>query len=97
MTSVQIENLSVSSALEIVYALRETDYVQDKDYFFAYHKAEFETFDVHSVGGGTVQYIGKQKSLSRVVFTFVDSAVAIWFVLRFGGTVVSDEDNVDYK
>lgn len=96
MTSVQIENLSVSSALEIVYALRETDYVQDKDYSFAYHKVEFEMFDI-TLSGKTAQYVGALKSPSRVVFTFVDSAVAIWFVLRFGGTVISDEDNVDYK
>lgn len=96
MTRVQIENLPVSNVLEIVYALRETDYVQNKDYYFEYYKAEFEMLDVHTAAGA-VQCVGAQKTPNRVVYTFMDSAVAIWFVLRFGGTVVSDENSVDDK
>lgn len=96
MTNVQLMELGISSILEIVYALRETDYVQNTDYWFAYYKGEFEMYDV-TISGRTVQYVGPQKTPNRVVFTFVDSTVATWFILRFGGTVVSDEDVVDVK
>ena len=96
MTQIQFADVSIPNVMEILHALRDTDYVQDKDYWFAYYKAEFEMHDVN-LSGQKVQYVGAQKTPNRVVFTVVDSAVAAWFVLRFGGTVVSDEECIDDK
>ena len=96
MTQIQFANVSIPNVMEILHALRDTDYVQDVDYWFTYYKAEFEMHDVN-ISDQKIQYVGAQKTPNRVVFTVVDSAVAAWFVLRFGGTVVSDEECIDDK
>lgn len=94
MTQVQLVDVSVTNVMEVLYALRDTDYVQDKDYWFTYHKGEYEMYDVN-VRGQNLQFAGARKDPNRVVFTFVDDTVATWFVLRFGGTVVSDDNTID--
>lgn len=96
MTTVQIVGLEVSDALEILYALRKTDYVQDVDYTFTYHRPEYDTFNVyHTNASQAMHVVGAQKSPSRICFEFADEVVATWFILRFGGNIVSDEDTIE--
>lgn len=71
MIEVTIHSQSANDIINIVHELKAQDLVQDVDFEFAYHSAEYDNWS------GDVTYN------KHTVFRFRDPAVASWFRLKY--------------